>query len=92
MEVLVWIGALITLLGLLGVVWSIVLVVRARRAGLTDEALRARLQRALPVNLGALLCSFIGLMLVVVGAMGWCPAYTLLGISTRHGPAAGARY
>ena len=69
MEVLVWIGALITLLGLLGVIWSIVLVVRARRAGLTDEALRARLQRALPVNLGALLCSFIGLMLVVFGVM-----------------------
>jgi hypothetical protein len=51
------------------VVWSIVLVVRARRAGLTDDALRARLQRALPVNLGALLCSFIGLMLVVFGVM-----------------------
>ena len=67
MDILIWIGATLTLLGLVGVVWSIVLVVRARRAGLDDAGLRARLQRALPVNLGALLLSMLGLMLVVTG-------------------------
>lgn len=69
MEILIWIGALATLLGLAGVIWSIVLVVRARRAGLADEALRARLQLALPVNVGALLLSLLGLMLVVLGVV-----------------------
>ena len=67
MDILIWIGAGLTLLGFAGVIWSIVLVVRARRAGLDDAGLRARLQRALPVNLGALLLSFLGLMLVVLG-------------------------
>jgi hypothetical protein len=67
LEVLIRFGVALTLLGLVGVVWSIVLVVRARRAGLDDAGLRARLQRALPVNLGALLLSMLGLMLVVTG-------------------------
>jgi hypothetical protein len=67
LEVLIRFGVALTLLGLVGVVWSIVLVVRARRAGLDDAGLRARLHRALPVNLGALLLSMLGLMLVVTG-------------------------
>ena len=67
MEILVWIGAFLTLCGLLGVIWSVVLVVRARRAGFEDAALRARIQRALPVNIGAFFLSMLGLMLVVVG-------------------------
>ena len=69
MEVLIWIGAAVTLMGLAGVIWSVVLVLRARREGLGEDALKARLQRALPVNLGALLLSFLGLMLVVVGVV-----------------------
>lgn len=69
MELLVWIGAAMTLLGLLGVIWSVVLVVRARRAGLEDAEFRARLQRALPVNIGAFLFSMLGLMLVIVGVV-----------------------
>lgn len=67
METLIWIGAGLTLLGLAGVVWSLVTMLRARRAGLADDALRARLMRALPVNLGSLLLSLLGLGLVVVG-------------------------
>lgn len=69
MDILIWIGAAITLLGFAGVVWSIVLVMRARRAGLDDVGLRQRLQTALPVNIGALLLSFLGLMMVVVGVL-----------------------
>jgi len=67
MDILIWIGAAVTLLGFVGVVWSIVLVMRARRAGLDDAGMRQRLQTALPVNVGALLLSLLGLMLVVVG-------------------------
>lgn len=67
MEVLIWIGALLTLLGFGGVVWSLTLVVRARRAGLDDAGMRERLGRALPVNVAAFMMSMLGLAMVVVG-------------------------
>jgi heme exporter protein D len=69
MAVLIWIGAGLTLLGVLGLVWSAVIVVRARRAGLDEAALRARMGQALPLNVGALLLSLLGLMCVVVGVI-----------------------
>ena len=69
MEILIWIGAAIVLAGVAGLIWCITLVTRARREGLADEALRMRLQRVLPLNLGALFLSAIGLMLVVMGIL-----------------------
>ncbi len=69
MELLVWMGAAITLAGFAGIVWSIVAVTRARRQGLDDSALRTRLNSILPLNIGALFLSFLGLMLVVVGVI-----------------------
>lgn len=68
-ELMVWAGAALTLAGLIGLVWCILRVMRARRAGLSDEALRAEVQKVLPLNLGALALSGIGLMLVVVGVV-----------------------
>ncbi|MGK7652554.1 MULTISPECIES: hypothetical protein [unclassified Roseovarius] len=67
MEILIWLGAAVTLAGLALLVWCILRVIRARRAGLSDDDLRATLQRILPVNTGALFLSVIGLMLVVLG-------------------------
>ncbi len=67
MEMLIWLGAAVTLAGLALLVWCILRVIRARRAGLSDDELRATLQRILPVNTGALFLSVIGLMLVVLG-------------------------
>ena len=67
MEALIWIGAALTLVGLVGLVWCIVIAVRARRAGLDDAAMRARLQKVVALNLGALAVSAIGLMTVVLG-------------------------
>jgi hypothetical protein len=67
MEILVWIGAGLTLVGLLGLVWCIVLAVRARKSGLPDDEMRARLQRVVALNLGALAVSALGLMAVIVG-------------------------
>lgn len=69
MEILIWAGAAVTLAGFFGIIYSIVAVVRVRRAGLPDAELRARLNRVLPVNIGALLLSMFGLMLVVVGVI-----------------------
>jgi hypothetical protein len=69
MQALIWGGAVLTLAGVAGIVWSIVAVVRARRAGLDDAALRLKLQRVLPVNVAALLVSMLGLMAVIVGVI-----------------------
>ena len=66
-EGLGWIGATGTVLGLIGLVWCVVTVWRARRAHLPDEEMRAVMSRVLPRNLGALFVSVIGLMLVIVG-------------------------
>lgn len=67
MEALVWIGTSVSLAGVAGILGCIVAVARARRAGLDDAALRARLQRIVAWNLGALLVSALGLMLVITG-------------------------
>ncbi|NRB17136.1 MAG: hypothetical protein HRU33_06040 [Rhodobacteraceae bacterium] len=68
-EILVWIGAITSIAGLGGLIWCIFHVLRARKQHLDDEALRAVVQSVLPYNLGALLLSMLGLMLVVVGVI-----------------------
>ncbi|MXQ06774.1 hypothetical protein GQ651_02830 [Alphaproteobacteria bacterium GH1-50] len=67
MEALIWIGAGLTLVGLLGLIWCIVIAAKARREGLDDEAMKARLQKVVALNLGALAISALGLMTVVLG-------------------------
>lgn len=66
-DLIVWTGAALTVAGLLGLVWCIIKVARARRQKLDDDALRAVVQSVLPYNLGALLLSVLGLMLVMTG-------------------------
>lgn len=67
MDVLIWIGALLTLVGVAVLVWCILIAVGARREGLEDEAMKARLQKVVAMNLGALAVSSIGLMMVILG-------------------------
>lgn len=69
MEIVVWSGAALSAIGIVGIIYSIVAVTRAKRANLPDEELRARISRILPVNLGALFVSMIGLMTVIIGVM-----------------------
>lgn len=69
MDWLIWIGAGLTLLGVAGLVWCIVLATRAKRAGLPDDQMRATLQRAVVLNMAALAVSGLGLMCVVFGVM-----------------------
>ena len=64
---LIWIGATLSVIGLIGIIYSIVAVTKAKRANLEDAELRARMSKVLPINLGALLVSVIGLMCVIVG-------------------------
>lgn len=66
-EWLIWSGALLSLLGVAGLMWCVIFTVRARRAGLNDAELRVKLQKAVAMNLGALFTSTVGLMMVVLG-------------------------
>lgn len=66
-DVIIWSGAALSVLGLIGLMWCIGQVTRAKRAKLDDDAMREVLRKALPLNLGALFLSAIGLMMVIVG-------------------------
>lgn len=69
MDWLIWIGAALTLLGVAGLVGCIVLALRAKRAGLPDDEVRAILQRVVILNMAALAISGLGLMCVVFGVV-----------------------
>ncbi len=66
-EVLIWTGTGVSLLGLLGLGYCILRVSRAKRAQLPDADMRAELKKVVPLNLGALFLSAIGLMMVITG-------------------------
>ncbi len=69
MTYMIWIGAVLSLTGVLGLVICIRRVAAARREEADDERLRARLQSVVALNLLALLVSAIGLMMVVIGIL-----------------------
>ena len=67
LDALIWFGTALSVLGLLGLVYCILRVSRAKKADLSDAAMRAELKKMVPINLGALFLSMIGLMIVIVG-------------------------
>ena len=67
-DLMLWGGAALSVGGLIGLGWCILRVMKAKRAKLEDEALRAVIQKVLPWNMGALMLSLLGLMLVGLGA------------------------
>lgn len=67
MTALIWGGATLTLLGLVGLGACIVVALRARNSGVEGVEMEARLRKLVALNLGALAVSAIGLMCVVVG-------------------------
>lgn len=69
MDNLMWIGALISLVGMAGIVYCAVQVWKAKQADLGDEALYARIRAVMPINLASMFISVIGLMAVVVGIL-----------------------
>ncbi|MCP5036566.1 MAG: hypothetical protein GY945_03085 [Rhodobacteraceae bacterium] len=69
MDWLILPGAVLSALGLVGLVASAVKIVKARRQGLDDDAMRAQLGRVMALNMGSLFLSVIGLMMVVVGVL-----------------------
>lgn len=69
MDWMIWIGAALTILGVAGLVYCILLALKAKKANLPDDAMRAALQKAVVLNMAALAVSGIGLMFVVFGVM-----------------------
>ncbi|MAI19069.1 MAG: hypothetical protein CBC71_09395 [Rhodobacteraceae bacterium TMED111] len=69
MEKLIWIGSILSLLGLAGLFWCIRTVLRAKKTASSDEELRVSLQKVVPLNMAALFLSAIGLMLVILGIL-----------------------
>lgn len=67
MGILVWLGALVSFIGLIGLVWCIVIVWKAKSSGKSDDELKASIQKVMPLNSGALFLSVIGLIMVVMG-------------------------
>jgi hypothetical protein len=64
---LIWIGVAVTLAGVAGLVASGVYALRLRRSRLDEAALRAQLRRGVLLNMAALFCSILGLVLVILG-------------------------
>ncbi|ARO14948.1 hypothetical protein BVG79_01604 [Ketogulonicigenium robustum] len=67
MQTLIVAGAIVTVLGLAGIVWTLVTILGAKRRGLSPEALQNAIQKVAPINLGALFVSFLGLIMLVAG-------------------------
>ena len=69
MDLLIWIGSILSILGLIGLLWCIKTVIKAKKLADSDEELRTSLQKVVPLNMAALFLSAIGLMLVILGIM-----------------------
>jgi hypothetical protein len=69
MESMIIAGALITVLGLFGLIYCIAKAFKARKSGLEGEELTTHLQGLVAVNLASFFLSAIGLALVVVGIL-----------------------
>ena len=67
MDYLIWVGAVVSLFGLAGIFYCIFLALKAKRANLSDDEMRSRLQRIVILNMAALLLSMVGLMMVATG-------------------------
>lgn len=69
MDTLIWAGAAVSLIGLIGIFYCIIIAIKAKRANLPDEEMHASLQRLVVLNMAALLLSMVGLMMVVAGIL-----------------------
>lgn len=67
MEILIWIGAALSLLGVAGLVYCILSALKIRKVQGPNAEAERQMRRIVTVNLAALGLSALGLMLVVVG-------------------------
>lgn len=69
MDILIWAGAAVSLLGVGGLIWCVLTAIQARQKGLAEAEMKAVLQRVVTVNMAALGISAIGLAMVVAGIL-----------------------
>lgn len=69
MELLIWMGSILSILGLVGLFWCIKTVLKAKKLATSDDELRSSLRRAVPLNMASLFLSALGLILVILGIM-----------------------
>ena len=69
MEWLIWPGAVVSLIGVAGLVYCVRQAARARGDDLSDAEMKSRLQGLVAMNMAALAISAIGLMAVVIGIL-----------------------
>ncbi len=69
MDWMIWPGAGVALLGVIGLLYCIVSALRARARRLAAEQMQERLQQLVVLNMAALGVSAIGLMMVVAGIL-----------------------
>lgn len=67
MDFLIWGGAIVSFIGLVGLIWCIIKARQAKNAANSDEELNTAIRKLIPWNIGALFLSTIGLMIVIVG-------------------------
>lgn len=60
-------GAALSLIGIIGLMLCIVKAVKAKKRSLSDEEMRVELAAVMPINLGSLFLSAVGLMTVAIG-------------------------
>ena len=69
MLILIWGGALLSLFGLIGLLFSIYKVAKAKKNNTSDQELRDSIKAAMPLNLASLFVSVLGLMSVIIGVL-----------------------
>jgi hypothetical protein len=69
MLIIIWFGALLSVLGLIGLLFSMYKVAKAKKNSTSDQELRASIKAAMPLNLASLFVSVLGLMSVIIGVL-----------------------
>lgn len=67
MQFLIWGGAAVTVIGVIGLLFVALKAASAKRSAGSEDELRASIARILPWNLAALFLGTIGLMMVMAG-------------------------
>jgi len=69
MEILIAAGAIISVVGLAGLLVCIFKAAKVKKDGGTEEEMQAKLEPLIPLNLGSLFLSIIGLICVILGVI-----------------------
>ena len=69
MTLMIWIGAVLAVLGLLGVLWCLRKAAWLRKAELEETAVRTELQKLIFAHMAAIGAAFLGMGLLVTGIL-----------------------